>query len=67
MFFAVGDSVHGGIYGDYPHLGDNWLVFGDLLDVTTDFRSVYATAFANFMGVDPIRVVGGNFPLLGFV
>jgi uncharacterized protein (DUF1501 family) len=67
VFFAVGDSVNGGVYGDYPHLGDNWLVFGDLLDVTTDFRSVYATAFANFMGVDPVPLVGGNFPLLGYV
>ncbi len=67
VFFAVGDAVNGGIYGDYPHLGDNWLVFDDLLDVTTDFRSVYATAFANFMGVDPNPLVGGNFPLLGYV
>ncbi|HEY6549431.1 MAG TPA: DUF1501 domain-containing protein [Vicinamibacteria bacterium] len=67
VFFAIGDSVNGGIYGDYPHLADNWLVFGDLLDVTTDFRSVYATAFANFMGVDPVPIVGGNFPTLGYV
>ena len=65
--FAVGDSVHGGIYGDYPHLADGWLVFGDLLDVTTDFRSVYATAFANFMGIDPVPVLGGSFPTLGYV
>jgi uncharacterized protein (DUF1501 family) len=66
VFFAIGDPVNGGVYGDYPHLGDNWLAFGDLLDVTTDFRSVYATVFANFMGVDPNPIVGGNFPLLGF-
>ena len=65
--FAVGDAVSGGIYGDYPHLGDDWLVFGDLLDVTTDFRSVYATALAGFMNVDPAPIVGGSFPLLGFV
>jgi uncharacterized protein (DUF1501 family) len=64
--FAIGDPVKGGVYGDYPHLGDDWLVFGDLLDVTTDFRSVYATAFANFLGVDPQPLVG-DFPLLGFV
>ena len=64
--FAVGDSVKGGIYGDYPHLGDNWLVFGDLLDVTTDFRSVYATAFANFMAVDPVPILGDSLPTLGY-
>lgn len=65
--FAIGDSVHGGIYGDYPHLAHDWLVFGDLLDVTTDFRSVYATAFANFMNVDPVPILGSNFPTLGYV
>jgi uncharacterized protein (DUF1501 family) len=64
--FAIGDPVKGGVYGDYPHLGDDWLVFGDLLDVTTDFRSVYATAFAGFLGADPEPLVG-RFPLLGFV
>jgi uncharacterized protein (DUF1501 family) len=65
--FAVGDGVTGGIYGDYPRLADDWLVFGGLLDVTTDFRSVYATAFSNFMGVDPAPIVGGSFPTLGYV
>src|SRR5262245_41325865 len=64
--FAIGDPVKGGVYGDYPHLGDDWLVFGDLLDVTTDFRSVYATALGTFLGVDPVPLVG-DFPLLGFV
>jgi uncharacterized protein (DUF1501 family) len=65
--FAVGDPVRGGIYGDYPHLGDSWLVFHDLLDVTTDFRSVYATAFANFLGADPVPILGGSFPILGYL
>jgi uncharacterized protein (DUF1501 family) len=65
--FAIGDSVVGGIHGSYPHLGDDWLVFGDLLDVTTDFRSVYATAFADFMSVDPVPLVGGSFPALGYL
>jgi uncharacterized protein (DUF1501 family) len=65
--FAVGDPVVGGVYGDYPHLNDDWLVFGDLLDVTTDFRSVYATAFASFLGADPEPLVGGDFPILGYV
>jgi uncharacterized protein (DUF1501 family) len=65
--FAIGDAVRGGLYGDYPHLGDQWLAFGDLLDVTTDFRSVYATAFGSFMNVDPVPLVGGSFPTLGFL
>jgi uncharacterized protein (DUF1501 family) len=65
--FAIGDAVAGGVYGTYPGLSDQYLVFDGLTDVTTDFRSVYATVFGNFMGVDPVPIVGGSFPLLGFV
>jgi uncharacterized protein (DUF1501 family) len=65
--FAIGDAVAGGVYGTYPGLQDQYLVFDGLTDVTTDFRSVYASVFASFMGVDPVPIVGGSFPLLGFV
>jgi uncharacterized protein (DUF1501 family) len=65
--FVLGDAVNGGIYGAHPGLEDGQLVFDGLTDVTTDFRSVYATAAASFAGVDPEPVVGGSFPLLGFI
>jgi uncharacterized protein (DUF1501 family) len=65
--FAIGDPVAGGVYGLYPGLQDQHLVFDGLTDMTSDFRSVYATAFANFMGVDPVPIVGGSFPVLSFV
>jgi uncharacterized protein (DUF1501 family) len=65
--FAVGGTVNGGVYGLYPGLDDNHLVFDGLTDITTDFRSVYATALANFAGVDPVAAVGGSFPILGYV
>jgi uncharacterized protein (DUF1501 family) len=65
--FAVGSAVNGGAYGLYPGLAEDQLVFDGLTDVTTDFRSVYSTAFANFLGVDPVPLVGGSFPILGFV
>jgi uncharacterized protein (DUF1501 family) len=65
--FALGGLVNGGIYGQYPSLASNKLVFDGLTDIVTDFRSVYATAIANFAGIDPVPVVGGNFPLLGYV
>jgi uncharacterized protein (DUF1501 family) len=65
--FAVGGLVNGGVYGLYPGLSDSHLVFDGLTDVTTDFRSVYSTAFASFMGVDPVPIVGGSFPTLGYV
>lgn len=65
--FAIGNSVNGGVYGTYPGLGDDDLVFDGNVDVTTDFRSVYATAVANFLAADPVPAVGGSFPLLGYV
>jgi uncharacterized protein (DUF1501 family) len=65
--FAIGGSVHGGIYGTYPSLADGDLVLYDCTDMTTDFRSVYSTVFANFLNVDPVPLVGGTFPVLGFV
>jgi uncharacterized protein (DUF1501 family) len=65
--FAIGGTVNGGVYGLYPGLADGQLVFDGLTDVTTDFRSVYSTAFGNFLGVDPVPIVGGSFPVLGFV
>ncbi len=65
--FAIGSSVNGGVYGTYPGLNDDQLVFDGNVDVTTDFRSVYSTALANFLGADPVPAVGGTFPLLGYV
>jgi uncharacterized protein (DUF1501 family) len=65
--FAIGGEVKGGVYGLYPGLSESQLVFDGLTDVTTDFRSVYSTAFADFLGVDPVPIVGGSFSTLGFV
>lgn len=65
--FAIGGTVKGGVYGLYPSLASSNLVFDGLTDIVTDFRSVYSTALANFAGIDPVPVVGGTFPLLGYV
>ena len=64
---VIGDPVRGGLYGDYPDLGDDYLVLDGNLDLTTDFRSVYATILAQHLGADPEPILGGSFPLLGFV
>lgn len=54
--FVLGRGVHGGFFGDEPSLGD--LADGDL-KVTTDFRSVYATAMDSVLGVDAGRYLDG--------
>ena len=60
---AVGRPVTGGVYGTYPSLSDAGLVRGGNLDVTVDFRSVYATVLGGFLGgrsrPDPGRELSG--------
>jgi uncharacterized protein (DUF1501 family) len=67
--FVVGTTtnVNGGIYGDYPGLQKSDYDPEDGLITTVDFRSFYATIVANFLGADPVPVVGGSFPILSFV
>jgi uncharacterized protein (DUF1501 family) len=63
--FVVGDAVKGGMYGVPPSLGD--LVLGDNLASTTDFRRVYATLLADWLGADAAQVLGRPFATLGFI
>ncbi len=65
--FVVGETVHGGVYGEYPNLNEDRLVLDGNVDVTTDFRSVYAEVLGEFIGIDPVPVLGGTFPALGFL
>lgn len=65
--FVIGGPVRGGMYGDYPDLRDEYLVLDGNLDVSVDFRSVYATILANHLGVDPGPILGSDFAPLGFL
>jgi len=64
VMFAAGQSVRGVFCGDTPglcKLSDSNQIY------TTDFRSVYATAFESILGVDPKPFLGGTFPVQPFV
>ncbi|MGC4084512.1 MAG: DUF1501 domain-containing protein [Vicinamibacterales bacterium] len=61
--FVVGNAVKGGFYGTAPSLSD--LVLGDNLESTTDFRHVYASLIAEWLGVDASKVLGQSFDTLG--
>ena len=56
-----GTMVKAGCIGDHPSLTD--LTNGDL-KVGTDFRSVYATILKNWLGLDPVKALGQEYPLL---
>jgi uncharacterized protein (DUF1501 family) len=67
VMLAIGDSVRGGVYGDYPDLREQHLVLDGNLDVRVDVRSVYATVLAQHLDADPGSILGGDFPPLAFL
>ena len=59
--FLTGASVKGGLHGAHPSLEN--LDDGDV-KFHTDFRSVYATLLQDVLGVDPGKVLTGQYPTL---
>ncbi len=60
LMFAVGNHVKGGHYGKIPSLTK--LDEGDNLIYTTDFRQVYATMIAGWLGLRDTRpLLNGDF------
>jgi uncharacterized protein (DUF1501 family) len=64
--FAIGNRVHGGMYGTYPSLKPENLSQGDLAP-NYDFRGFYSTLADKWLGLDPVPIVGGNFEQMSFV
>jgi uncharacterized protein (DUF1501 family) len=56
--FIVGERVRGGLYSEYPSLKPSEWLNGEDLRHTVDFRSVYSTMLAQWMGLDPQPIVG---------
>ncbi len=59
--YLIGDGVQGGLYGEYPSLDPNDWLYGEDLSHTIDFRSIYSTVLDQWLGVDPMEIVGGSF------
>ncbi len=56
--FVLGNSVKGGkVYGDFRGLKNDKLYEGRDLDVTTDFRDVFAEAAAKHMGASDVSKI----------
>lgn len=66
MFF-IGGKVRPGFYGEHPALEDSELDGAKDMIHKVDFRSVYSTVLAKWMGADPVSIIGEPWPLLSFV
>ena len=58
--FVIGDAVTGGQYSEYPSIKPEDLHQGDPVP-NIDFRGVYSTIIEDWLGIDPIPIVGGTF------
>jgi len=65
--FVVGESVKGGVYGEYPSLEREQLEDGGDLLHNMDFRSVYSTILERWLSVDAKPAVGGSFEQVDFL
>ena len=65
--WIIGDTVKGGLYGEYPSLKQGDLEDGGDLLHNVDFRSVYATILEKWLGLDSKPLIGGSFETLGFL
>jgi uncharacterized protein (DUF1501 family) len=65
--FAVGDHVKGGIYGEYPSLEPGKQEEGGNLRYNLDFRCVYSTILEEWLGLNPVPIVGGNYERVKFL
>ena len=63
---VIGDQVNGGMYGEYPSRNPEDLEQGDLVP-NYDFRGAYTTLVEDWMGMDPIPIVNGNFEKFNFI
>jgi uncharacterized protein (DUF1501 family) len=61
---VVGGGIRGGVHGAHPSLTD---LDQGALKHHTDFRSVYATAIGDWLGLPADEILGGSFARLPFV
>ena len=66
LAFMIGDSVNGGLYGDYPKLDPSEQLEGDVL-FNTDFRQVYSTLLEDVLGIESEPVLKQKFNTLDLV
>ena len=63
--FLIGESVKGGLYGQYPSLKESNQLNGDLC-ANNDFRSVYTDILEDWFQVDSVPIVNVSFEKFDF-
>jgi uncharacterized protein (DUF1501 family) len=58
--FVIGNSVRGGLYGEYPSLRPEDQLEGDL-HFNNDFRMTYTSILEGWFGLDAAPIVNGRF------
>jgi len=64
--FAIGPRIKGGMHGAYPDTRPEAREQGDLVP-NQDFRGVYSTILEDWLGLDPVPIVNGQFEQPKFV
>ena len=64
--FALGPNIKGGMYSVYPETRAEALQQGDLVP-NIDFRGIYSTILEDWLDLDPVPIVNGQFEQLKFV
>ena len=59
--FIIGERVNGGLYSEYPSLDPARWLHGEDLDWTIDYRGIYSTILDQWLGLDPVPIVDGQF------
>ena len=64
--FIAGDKVKGGQYSEYPSMRPGDMEQGDLVP-NLDFRGLYTTLLEDWLGLDAVPIVEGNFEKPSFL
>jgi len=64
--FVMGPQVRGGVYGARPDLSNSALSDGNLVPAI-DMRSVYGSVLSGAFHIDPVPIMGGDFPLMPLI
>ncbi len=65
--FVIGTNVKGGMHGTPPGLAPAKLDRNRNLVSTVDFRTVYATMLRDWLQVDPLPILGGQYPSMDLI